>query len=157
MLNKEEELEISVARITEGTEVVYEIKNFDLVKELALKKMDEYKTHIIENDEDNKEAKEFRANCNKAKKNISNLRLTTIKSIVGKFESQAKELEKIFDNKQEEIGEKIDAYVSSKKETKTLVGNKTNTYSLKLTYTNKDLTQQIIDFCTTNNITVEEI
>ena len=156
MLNEKEELELSVARITDGTEVSYEIKDFDKTKELALKKVADYKVVVIQDDDENKRAKEFRANCNKARDSVKNLRLTTIKEITGTFEAQCKELEKIFDDKQKEIGVEVNAYAESKKAEKVLV--KTSKKSLKITFDySEKLEQKIVDFCTKNSITVEEI
>lgn len=155
MLSDKTELDIDVLQTNDGINVSYEIKDFDNVLKLAQKKVAEFIPFVIQDDEQNKAAKEFRANCNKAKKNIADLRLSTIKSITGNFEEQCKQLEKIFDDKQKEIGVEINAYAASKKEEKTLVSTKT--YSLKLTYNSEKLTQKIIEFCQKNNITVEEI
>ena len=156
MLEEKKEFDVAVFQKNDGLNVSYEIKDFDQTKELAQNIIDSFVVTVIQNDDDNKKAKEFRANCNKAKDKLKNLRLATIKDVMGTFESQIKELEKMFDDKQKEIGVEVNAYADSKKTEKTLV--KTEKKSLKLTFEYSDkLLQKILDFCTKNSITVEEI
>lgn len=155
MIKETNTFELEALQINNAEGTIFEIKDFDRIKELSKSIVNSFNTSIIQDTESNNDAKEFRAKCNKAKNQIKDLRLSTSRSVFGKFEAQAKELEAIFDTKQAEIGEMIRAYNDSKKEKKASVSTKT--YSLKLTYTLEKLTQKIIDFCKENNITVEEI
>lgn len=156
MLEEKNTFEIEALQVNTAEGTTFEIKDFDSVKETAVAICDSFITSIIQDDEANKKAKDFRAKCNKAKKQIKDLRLSTEKAVLGTFEEQAKELEAIFDKKQKEIGEVVNAYTDSKKAEKTLVNN-SKVYQLKLSYTNPNLTDLIVKFCQDNNITVEEI
>jgi len=157
MLEEKNAFEIEALQINSVEGTTFEIKDFDNVKNNAVAICNSFKTTIIQDDDANKLAKDFRAKCNKAKKQIKDLRLSTEKIVLGKFEEQAKELEAIFEAKQKEIGEVVNAYADSKKEEKTLVNSNSKVFKLKLSYTNASLTDLIVKFCQENNITVEEI
>lgn len=148
--------EIEAVQVNDETGIKYEIKDFDNVLNLAKEICNSFVTFVIQNDEQNKIAKEFRAKCNKAKDQIKNLRLSTTREIMSKFEEQAKELEKIFDDKNEEIGAEVKAYAASKKVGKTLV-SKSKEYKYKVTFTNEKTLDKLIKFCEKENITLEEI
>ena len=161
MLETTKEFNVAVSQFTNGTEVGYEITNFDATKEFAKSICESYIDVVIENDDMKKQAKEFRARCNKARDKIKGLRLSTMKEIMGTFEAQCKELEKIFDTKQKKIGEMLNCYEEAQKEEKTLV-NKTATYTykFKLTFTDvadSEILDNLISFCKKNDITLEEI
>ena len=148
--------EIEAVQVNDETGIKYEIKDFDNVLKAAQEICNSFVTFVIQNDEQNKVAKDFRAKCNKAKDQIKNLRLSTTREIMSKFEEQAKQLEKIFDDKNKEIGAEVNAYAASKKAEKTLV-SKAKEYKYKVTFTNEKTLEKLIKFCEKENITLEEI
>lgn len=148
--------EIEAVQVNDETGIKYEIKDFDNVLKAAQKICDSFVPYVIQNDEQNKAAKAFRAKCNKAKDQIKDLRLSTIAEMMGKFEVQAKELEKMFDDKQKAIGAEVNAYAASKKAEKTLV-SKAREYKYKVTFTNEKTLDKLIKFCEKENIELEEI
>ena len=156
MENNEKNFEVEALQVNTETGVVFEIKDFDKVKEVAQKICDSFVPYVIQNDEQNKAAKAFRAKCNKAKDQIKDLRLSTIAEMMGKFEAQAKELEKMFDDKQKAIGVEVNALAAAKKAEKTLVA-KTKEYKYKVTFTNEKTLDKLIKFCEKENIELEEI
>lgn len=154
----EKSFEVEALQVNNADGIKYEIKDFENVKAIAKSICDSFEVKEIINDEQNKDAKDFRAKCNKAKKQIADLRISTTKEIMTTFEEQAKQLEKMFDDKKKAIGVVVNAYADSKKEEKTLVKTKTIKKSLKITFDYSDkLLQKITEFCEKNNIELEEI
>ena len=152
----EKSFEVEALQVNNADGIKYEIKDFENVKAIAKSICDSFEVKEIINDEHNKDAKDFRAKCNKAKDQIKDLRLSTTREIMSKFEEQAKELEKIFDDKNKEIGAEVNAYAASKKAEKTLV-SKAKEYKYKVTFTNEKTLDKLIKFCEKENITLEEI
>lgn len=157
MLEEKNTFELEALQVNNAEGTTFEIKEFDNALATAKSICDSFVTFVIQNDEQNKTAKDFRAKCNKAKDQIKNLRLSTQKAVLGKFEEQCKQLEKIFDDKNKEIGVEVNAYAESKKESSTLVGTKAKEYKFKITFVGDKTLEKLIKFCETNNITLEEI
>lgn len=161
MLEEKNTFELEALQVNTAEGTTFEIKDFDNIKETAKSICDSYIDVVIANDDMKKKAKDFRARCNKARDQIKSLRLSTMKEIMGTFEAQCKELEKIFDTKQNKIGEMLNCYEEAQKAEKTLVNKvATYTYKFKLTFTDvadSEILDNLINFCKKNDITLEEI
>lgn len=129
-----------------------EVKDFDKTLADAQSIIEDNPAFIITNDVEKKEAKETRAKYNKLKDAIKDKRIADINSIVGTYDAQCKQLEKLFDNAQKEFGEQIKAYEDKQKVDSVVVETKAKEYTATITFTDEKIVEKLKTFCEKNNL-----
>ena len=100
ILKELDEFELQEQKDEKG---VFYVKNYDELLNWTKEAIASYEVKDITNDVEKKEAKDFRAKCNKACTQIKSLRLSLEREILGTFKSQSMAIEKLFEAKGKEV------------------------------------------------------
>lgn len=135
-------------KTTVSKELVFSIANYDEIKaSIESFKQDERYNLLISSKEDLKEVKELRTEIRKRQNAIKEGRLEINKMYMEKFNSQAKDLENLLKQMDEELKAKVDSYENP---------NKAFEFKLTLKTTNLKFVEKIKALCEKENIEYKE-
>lgn len=108
---------------------------------------------IIENANDLKEIKKFRAEIGNKKKDITSVRLQANNMYLGVFNEQTKTIEAILNEKWELLGKKVKEYTDSLKEEEPVIIEQ-KVFKATISTTDEKAFNKVIELCEKNNIAV---
>lgn len=142
----EEKEMFELETISDKTTNVLCVKDFEKQLALAQKILEDHPVFEILTDDDKKEAKAIRASLNKVVKAVDRRRIDDIADYTNAFSEQCKQISALFDARQKEFGEKINAYEDAHKAVVGVAAPTKITATLK--YTDPKITKLLTDFAT---------
>lgn len=108
---------------------------------------------VIENADDLKAVKKFRAEIGNKKKDITSVRLQANNMYLGVFNEQTKTIETILNEKWTLLGEKVKEYTESQKEEEPVVVEQ-KVFKATISTTDEKAFNKVVELCEKNNIAV---
>lgn len=127
------------------------VKEYETVFNQVATFLDARPVFELTTDDDQKRAKEVRAEINKVLGLIKRRRIDVIADFTGVYEEQCKTIERLLDTRQKEFGKAISDYEEKVKSEDVVASAAAKVYTATLKFTDEKLINKISEFAEKNN------